>query len=142
MLRPMILGMIKQILHEIFGGGGLKNMITGGEGTERCPGMVAGSLAFRQVKFTRAATPGMEMLGPKAQARANKVDPVATAVLYVRFVQRFLDQQAWAVAVKQPEKAALELLAKGRIGVACKTPTAVHGQLGLGSGGRSWGLRA
>ncbi|CAE7298517.1 unnamed protein product, partial [Symbiodinium microadriaticum] len=138
MLRPMILGMIKQILHEIFGGGGLKNMITGGEGTERCPGMVAGSLAFRQVKFTRAATPGMEMLGPKAQARANKVDPVATAVLYVRFVQRFLDQQAWAVAVKQPEKAALELLAKGRIGVACKTPTAVHGQLGLGSGGWPW----
>ena len=44
-----------------------------GPGTERCPGSAGGALAFRQVSFTRACTPGLEAPAPKTQVKAGKV---------------------------------------------------------------------
>ena len=87
-----------------------------GPDTERCPGSVGGgALAFRQVKFTRACTPGLAPPGPKTQIKAGKVELVPSAVVYVRFVQKYLEKDVWAQALKHPQRLVLEHMARHRL---------------------------
>eukprot|EP00439_Symbiodinium_sp_Y106_P035059 s1179_g4.t1 len=87
-----------------------------GPDTERCPGSVGGgALAFRQVKFTRACAPGLAPPGPKTQIKVGKVELVPSAVVYVRFVQKYLEKDVWAQALKHPQRLVLEHMARHRL---------------------------
>eukprot|EP00439_Symbiodinium_sp_Y106_P074491 s346_g14.t1 len=86
----------KEILTSLYRGCGkshalLLAVLQTGSDTERCPGSVGGALA-RQVRFTRACTQGLTAPGPETQIKAGKVDLVQSAVVYVRYVQKYLEK--------------------------------------------------
>ena len=60
-------------------------------------------------------TPGVETPKPKAQAPGCKVDVLKSSVVFVRFLQRYLDKDTWSQIVKQPQRALLDHLAKYRL---------------------------
>ena len=86
-----------------------------GSDTERCPGAVAGRLTFRQVHFTRAHSPGLQPPGPKTQAAAAKVEVLRNSVVFVRFVQKYLEKDQWTQVTKNPQRVFLDLLSKLRL---------------------------
>ena len=110
----------KEILTSLYRGCGKSHALllavlqTGSE-TEHCPGSVGGTLAFRQVRFTRACTPGLTAPGPKTQIKAGKVELVQSAVVYVRYVQKYLEKDVWAQALKHPQRLVLEHMARHRL---------------------------
>ena len=86
------------------------------QASERCAGAIGGRLTFRrQVVFTRACSVGVDPPGPKAQAAGYKVEIQKTSVIFVRFVQRYMDKEAWNQALKLPQKAP-EVRAKIAVG--------------------------
>ena len=112
----------KETLTSLYRGSGkahalLLAVLQTGPGTERCPGSAGGALAFRQVSFTRACTPGLEAPAPKTQVKAGKVEVVPSAVVYTRFLQKFLDKDVWAMALKHPQRLVLEHLARHHLKV-------------------------
>ena len=82
---------------------------------ERCPGAIGGRLVFRQAIFTRAFSPGLQAPQPKVKAPGCKVEVLKSSVVLVRFLQRYLDKDAWTQIVKQPQRALLDHLAKFRL---------------------------
>ncbi|CAE6928965.1 HSP90 [Symbiodinium sp. CCMP2592] len=85
-----------------------------GPDSEQCPGTQGGKLTFKQVSFTRACSTGVEPPGPKVKAANSKVELQRSSVI-VRFVQRFMDKEAWSSALKMPQKALLAHLSKHRL---------------------------
>ncbi|CAE7715253.1 unnamed protein product [Symbiodinium sp. CCMP2592] len=83
--------------------------------SERCPGTQGGKLTFKQVCFTRACSTGVEPPGPKVKAANSKVELQRSSVIFVRFVQRYMDKEAWSSALKMPQKALLAHLSKHRL---------------------------
>ena len=86
-----------------------------GERTERCPGSCGGRLAFRQVFFTRACTPGLEPPKPRVQAAGGKLEVLKSSVVFCRFLQRYHDKEVWQQILKQPQRVLFEHLAKHRL---------------------------
>ena len=91
--------------------------ISSGLDTASCPGAVGSKLVFKQVKFTRGCTPGLDPPGPKAKAPGAKLDVVKNEVVFVRFLQRYMEKEAWSAAAKQPQRAFLEVVAKHHVKV-------------------------
>ena len=49
--------------------------------------------------------------------KAGKVEVVPSAVVYTRFLQKFLDKDVWAMALKHPQRLVLEHLARHHLKV-------------------------
>ncbi|CAE7206863.1 unnamed protein product [Symbiodinium sp. CCMP2592] len=68
--------------------------------SERCPGTIGGKLVFKPVIFTRACSSGVDPPRPKVKAAGCKVEIQRSSVIFVRFVQRYMDKEAWGAALK------------------------------------------
>ena len=80
-------------------------------------------MAFRQVSFTRACTPGLEAPAPKTQVKAGKVEVVPSAVVYTRFCNGL--EASPAACLGAPGPSPLE--GHGLLGLVCGTVPGRHG---------------
>ncbi|CAE7249901.1 unnamed protein product [Symbiodinium sp. CCMP2592] len=76
------------------------------DASARCPGAIGNSCVFKQVHFHHISTAGIDLPGPKvAAARAQKVMPAKTAVLYVRIYKRYVSKATWKDVIASPQRA-------------------------------------